>query len=155
MCVYIYIYIYIYASVALDARISEVQPVFRAATRSPADRMLKFSTARFPANSSASFSGQIVAFWRQPPPPQGRSRRPLHCSVSLLSNPSPFDRFQFVSLFPVKFSGESTMAGPVLRVLWPSTTVARAERPMPHDSRAATHRARVLLLTVEQGHRRP
>ena len=97
------------AGVALDARIPEVQPVFRANTRSPADRTPKFSTARFPANSSASFSGQTVAFRRQPPPPQGRSRRPLHRSVSRLSNPSLFDRFPFVFLSPTRYPANFTM----------------------------------------------
>ena len=142
--------VYIYVGVALDARIPEVQPVFWAATRSPADRTPKFSTARFPANSSASFSGQTVAFQRQPPPPQGRSRRPLHRSVSLLSNPLLFDRFPFVFLSPTRYPANFTMVFSVSGHLrpWPRPSSPRAWRRRPWPSPApppgGPHPARTL-----------
>ena len=108
--------VYIYAGVALDARIPEVQPVFRAATRSPADRTPKFGTARFLVNSSASFSSETVAFRRRPPPPRGSSRRSLHRSGLMFLNTSPFDCFPFVFVFPAVFPASSSMAGPLFFV---------------------------------------
>ena len=129
MCVCVYIYIY--AGVTLDARISEVQPVSRAATPIATDRTPKFRKARFAANSSASFSGQTVTFWRQPPTPQGRSCRSLHRSVLLFLNPSLFDCFPFVFLFPVDFPASSSMASPLLRVLRPSRACSRPRAPPP------------------------
>ena len=143
--------VYIYAGVALDARIPEVQPVFRAATRSPADRTPKFGTARFPANSSASFSRETVAFRRRPPPPRGSSRRSLHRSGLMFLNTSPFDCFPFVFVFPVVFPASSSMAGHVLRLLRPPRRPApllRARRasgridprlPRRRPSRAPAH----------------
>ena len=90
-------------------------------------------------NSSASFSGQTVAFRRQPPPPQGRSRRPLHRSVSLLSNPSLFDRFPFVFLSPTRYPANFTMVFSVSGHLrpWPRPSSPRAwrRRPGPHPHR--------------------
>ena len=142
--------VYIYAGVALDARILEVQPIFRAATRSPADRTPKFSTARFPANSSASFSGHLVRSRRQPPPLEGSPLRPLRRRVFRFSTPCPFDAFpNFVFSFPasssmdimfIVFSGllatrrhHSTLPCPGL---WPCATLSRA--PAHEHSQVAT-----------------
>ena len=86
-------------------RILEVQPVFRAATRSPIDRTPKFSTARFPANYSASFSGHLGRLRRKPSPPRGRSRRSLCRLAILFANSSPFHRFPNLSpSFPARSS---------------------------------------------------
>ena len=49
--------------------------------------------ARFPVN----FSGQTVAFWRQPPPPRGRSLRSLRRGISFCANPLPFHCFPIPS----------------------------------------------------------
>ena len=127
--------VYIYAGVALDARIPEVQPVFRAATRSPADRTPKFGTARFLVNSSASFSGETVAFRRRPPPPRGSSRRSLHRSGLMFLNPSPFDCFPFVFVFPAVFPASSSMAGPLFFVSGHPTASSGA-RPRRHHQPA-------------------
>ena len=129
---------------SLDALIPKVRPLSRATTRSPVDQTSKFGTARFPA----SFSGQTVVFRRQPPPPQGRSR--LHRSVSLLSNPSLFDRFPFVFLSPTRYPANFTMVFSVSGHLrpWPRPSSPRAWRRRPWPSPApppgGPHPARTL-----------
>ena len=63
-----------------------------------------------------SFSGETVTFLRRPPPPRGRSHRSLHRSVLMFLNPSPFDCFPFVFVFPAVFPASSSMAGPLFFV---------------------------------------
>ena len=91
-----------------------------------------------------SFSGQTVAFRCQPPPPQGRSRHSLHRSVSLLSNPSPFDRFPFVFLSPAMYPANFTMTFSVSGHLrpwpWPSSPRAWRRRPWPSPVRLQSTR---------------
>ena len=145
---------YIYAGVALNTRISEVQPVFRAASRSPADRAPKFSKLGFRRTFGELFR-HLGRLKQKPSPPRGRSRRPLHRHVLRLPNPPSFDRFPNPSsTFPVR----STMAGTFF--LSPAEEVSPAVgRPSPQPGPsalrpappcAAAHRARVRLLAAEQ-----
>jgi len=78
---------------------------------------------------------------RRPPPPRGRSRRSLHRSVLMFLNPSPFDCFPFVFIFPAVFPASSSMAGPLFFVSGHPTAssgarTSRHRRPACHRGRA-------------------